>query len=58
VSKNDVTNATKSRVSVNKEKKPAGKTAKLKSSKWYQGAVRSIGINKRKPLESRGKVVE
>jgi hypothetical protein len=28
-----------------------GRTAKLKSSKWYQGAARSIGIKKKKSLE-------
>ena len=54
MSKNDVTKtgATKSKVSADKKKKGGGRTAKLKSSTWYQGAARSIGINKeiaRKP---------
>src|ERR1700732_5390330 len=44
VSKNDVTRAgaAKSTVSASKKKRTAGRTAKLKSSLWYQGAVRSI----------------
>ena len=44
------TGATKSKVAASKKKKTAGKTAKLKSSKWYQGAARSIGITKERPL--------
>jgi len=53
VSKNDVTKvgAAKSTVPANKKKKTASRTAKLKSSQWYQGAVRSIGIAKVRPLE-------
>ena len=42
---------TKSEKSTNKRKKTVGRTAKLKSSNWYQGAARSIGINKKKSLE-------
>jgi hypothetical protein len=42
---------TKSEKSANKKKKTVGRTAKLKSSNWYHGAARSIGINKKKSLE-------
>ena len=33
-------------------KKPTTRSAKLKSSKWYQGAARSIGITKERSLEA------
>jgi predicted nucleic acid-binding Zn ribbon protein len=36
-----------------KKKKTAGRTVKLKSSKWYQNAARSIGITKESLVESR-----
>ena len=36
--------ATGSNVQASKKKKTAAKTAKLKSTAWYQDAVRSIGI--------------
>lgn len=39
------TGATKTKVLPGKKKKTGGRTAKLKSSKWYQGAVQSIGIS-------------
>jgi hypothetical protein len=42
---------TKSEKSANKKEKGVGRTAKLKSSNWYQGAARSIGIKKKKSLE-------
>jgi hypothetical protein len=53
VFKDDLTkvDATKSKVSTSKKKRTAGKTAKLKSSNWYQGAARSIGITKERSLE-------
>lgn len=52
MSKNDVVDAvvTKSSVPVTK-KKTTGRSVKLKSSKWYQGAVRSIGITSGHVLE-------
>jgi len=37
---------TKPEVPASKKKKAADRTVKLKSSKWYQSAVRSIGITK------------
>ena len=40
------TSATKSKVPRIKKKKTLGRSAKLKSSKWYQGAARAIGITK------------
>jgi hypothetical protein len=57
MSKNNVTDAavTKPEVPASKKKKTAGRTVKLKSSKWYQSAVRSIGITKESLVESRGK---
>ena len=50
--KNDVikVGAAKSKVSTSKKKRTA-RTAKLKSSNWYQGAARSIGITKERLLE-------
>jgi len=44
------TGATKSKGAASKKKRTVGKTAKLKSSKWYQGAARSIGITKERLL--------
>ena len=35
------------------KKKTAAKTAKLKSSAWYQGAVLSIGITRERLFENR-----
>jgi hypothetical protein len=32
-----------------KKKKPASKIAKLQKSSWYEGAARSVGINKERP---------
>jgi hypothetical protein len=60
MSKNDVTRAgvTKSTVPVSKKKKTASRTAEFKSSKWYQGAARLIGITKERSLESRNDVLE
>jgi hypothetical protein len=53
VFKNDVikVGAAKSKGSTSKKKRTAGKTAKLKSSDWYQGAARSIGITKERSLD-------
>ncbi len=45
--------AAKFRVSVSKERKTAARTRKLKSSLWYEGAARSIGISSKKPREDR-----
>ena len=39
-------------MSVNK-KKTKGRMAKLKTSSWYDGAARSVGINKGRPPEKR-----
>jgi hypothetical protein len=55
MSKNNVTDAavTKPEVSATKKKKTADRTAKLKSSEWYQRGARSIGITKERDVESR-----
>ena len=45
--------ATKSEEPGSKKKKTVVRTAKLKSSNWYQGAARSIGITKERSLASR-----
>ena len=60
VSEKNVTKAgtTKPTVSANKKKKTGGRTAKLKSSKWYEGAARSIGITKERSLESRDETIK
>jgi hypothetical protein len=52
MSKNTVTDAavTKSSMPAAK-KKVAGRSIKLKSSTWYQGAVRSIGITSERVLK-------
>src|SRR5580700_4460410 len=44
--------ATGSNAQASKKKKTAAKTAKLKSSAWYQGAVRSIGITRERLSEN------
>jgi hypothetical protein len=49
--------AEKFKVPTSKKKKTV-KTAKLKSSKWYQSAVRSIGIVKAKSPEIHDDVFE
>ncbi len=43
--------ATGSNAQASKKKKTAAKTAKLKSSAWYQGAVLSIGITRKSRVE-------
>jgi len=48
--------ATKFIVPANKKKKTGSRSAKLKSSKWYQDATRSVGIVKDRSLESRNDV--
>jgi hypothetical protein len=42
----------KSKVAASQKTKVAGKTAKSKSSNWYQGAIRSIAITKERSLKS------
>ena len=53
--KNNVTDAavSKPEVPASKKKKTADRTAKLKSSTWYQSGVRLIGIAKERDVESR-----
>jgi len=55
MSKNNVTDAAviKPEVSATKKKKTVDRTAKLKSSEWYQSGARSIGITKERDVESR-----
>jgi hypothetical protein len=43
---------TKSKEPASKKKKTVARAAKLKSSKWYQGAARSIGITKESARKS------
>ena len=38
-----------------KKKKTKGRMAKLKTSRWYEGAARSVGINKGRSPEKREK---
>jgi hypothetical protein len=38
-----------------KKNKLVGKMAKLKTSKWYEGAARTIGIKKASSIEKRGR---
>jgi len=52
MSKNNVTDAAITKPA-SKKKKTADRTVKLKSSKWYQSAVQSIGITKERFVESR-----
>ena len=40
-------------MSVKNKKKTKGRMAKLKTSSWYDGAARSVGINKGRPPEKR-----
>ena len=48
MSKNDLTavRAPKLKTSVIATKRTKGRLAKLKTSSWYEGAARSVGINK------------
>ena len=48
-----LTGSMKSEVARSNEKKTAGRTAKLKSSKWYHSAAQSIGITTQRSLENR-----
>lgn len=48
----------KTRVPASEKRKTSGRTAKLKSSKWYQGTFQSVGIIKGSLLETRGDVSE
>ncbi|HUD89921.1 MAG TPA: hypothetical protein VMR17_25980 [Xanthobacteraceae bacterium] len=45
--------AAKFKVAVSKGKTTATRSRKLKSSLWYEGAARSIGISSKKPPEER-----
>jgi len=42
----------KPKTAASTKKKTGGRSAKLKSSKWYQDAAGSMGINKRKKSHS------
>jgi hypothetical protein len=55
MSKNDLTavRAPKLKTSVIATKRKKGRLAKLKTSGWYEGSVRSVGINKGRPAEKR-----
>jgi hypothetical protein len=55
MSKNDVTSvrAPKVKTSVIATKRTKARLAKLKTSSWYEGAARSVGINKGRPAEKR-----
>jgi hypothetical protein len=47
------------KVSANeKRKKPAGKTAKLKLSTWYQTAARSIAVSNERSPDLRNELLE
>jgi hypothetical protein len=54
-SKNDLTSvrAPKVKTSVIATKRTKARLAKLKISSWYEGAARSVGINKERPAEKR-----
>jgi hypothetical protein len=55
VSQNEAPNsgAAKFKVLASKGKKTGARSRKLKSSLWYEGAARSIGISSKKPREER-----
>src|SRR5215470_2997008 len=55
MSKNDLTSvrAPKVKTSVIATKRTKARLAKLKTSSWYEGAARSVGINKGRPTEKR-----
>jgi hypothetical protein len=55
MSKNDLTavRAPKLKTSAIATKRTKGRLAKLKTSSWYEGAARSVGINKGRPAEKR-----
>ena len=55
MSKNDLTSvrAPKVKISVIATKRTKARLAKLKTSSWYEGAARSVGINKGRPAEKR-----
>src|SRR5215475_469078 len=55
MSKNDLTSvrAPKVKTSVIATKRTKARLAKLKTSSWYEGAARSVGINKGRPVEKR-----
>jgi hypothetical protein len=52
------TRATNRKAPTTKKKKSTGRAAKLKSSNWYQRAVRSIGITNDKSPESGDDIFE
>jgi hypothetical protein len=43
----------KSKVAGSRKKRTVGRTAKLKSTKWYHSAAQSIGITTGRSLENR-----
>ena len=53
MSKNDLTSvrAPKVKTLVIATKRTKARLAKLKTSNWYEGAARSVGINKGRPAE-------
>ena len=53
--KNDLTavRAPKLKTSVIATKRTKGRLAKLKTSSWYEGAARSVEINKERPAKKR-----
>jgi hypothetical protein len=55
MSKNDLTavRAPKLKTSVIATKRTKGRLAKLKTSSWYEGAARSVEINKGRPAKKR-----
>jgi hypothetical protein len=54
MSKNDLTSVRAPKVKkVIATKRTKARLAKLKTSSWYEGAARSVGINKGRPAEKR-----
>jgi hypothetical protein len=53
MSKNDLTAVRAPKLKMIATKRTKGRLAKLKTSSWYEGAARSVGINKGKPAEKR-----
>jgi hypothetical protein len=58
--KNDLTvvHAPKLNASATAKKKKTSRTAKLKSSGWYEGASRSIGINRNRREKKRKQLID
>jgi hypothetical protein len=59
MSKNDLTvvHAPKLNTSATAKKKKTSRTAKLKSSGWYEGASQSIGISKKSARKARKELI-